>query len=244
VGESCLSFFSLLTAVLQGIVLSPVLLSIFIDDLILKVEKTDVGCYLSTFCISIFLFADDILLLSPTLTGLQTLFNTFERELEELHLPVNAAKSMCIRFVHRFNAPFVELMSIHGDTPKWVCKCRYPGVYFIEHSGAPDRAKSSFFKAFNAIYSKVGCTASEETVITLLRSKCLPILLYATVLVRDQSSLEFTTTRVFMKIFCTSSSAVTAECQRNFNFLSVQRHLTIYTTKFLQAFVASDNHLC
>jgi len=31
-----------------------------------------------------------------------------------------------------------------------------------------DSAKSSFFRAFNAIYSKVGCTASEETVIIII----------------------------------------------------------------------------
>jgi len=79
-----------------------------------------------------------------------------------------------------------------------------------------DSAKSSFFRASNAIYSKVGCTASEGTVINLLRSICLPILLYATeacpLLAHDRSSLDFTrpTTRVFMKIFCTSSSAVQA----------------------------------
>jgi len=82
----------------------------------------------------------------------------------------------------------------------------------------------------------------------LLRSKCLPILLYATeacpLLARDLSSLEFTTTRVFMKIVRTSSSAIIAECQRNFNFLSVQQQLTIRTAKFLQVFAASDNHLC
>jgi len=49
---------------------------------------------------------------------------------------------------------------------------------------------------------------SEETVPTLRRSKCLPIFLYATeayhLLAPDQRSLEFTTTKVFMKIFRTS----------------------------------------
>jgi len=159
-GESCLSFFSLLAGVRRGGVLSPVLFSIFLDDLILKVKKkkTDVGRYLSTCYVDIFLFADDILLLSFTLTGLQTLFYTCERALEELDMRVNAAKSMCIRFEHRFDAPCVKLMSIHGETLKWVSKCRYLGVYFTRRRtfrSSYDSAKSSFFRAFNAIYSKV-----------------------------------------------------------------------------------------
>ena len=130
-------------------------------------------------------------------------------------------------------------------------KCRYLGVYFTSGRSfrcSYDSAKSSFFRAFNAIYSKVWRTASEETVIALLRSKCLPVLLYATeacpLLMRDQRSLEFTVTRVFMKIFRTGSSAVITECQRNFNFLSIQRQLLIRTAKFLQAFAASENHIC
>jgi len=55
------------------------------------------------------------------------------------------------------------------------------------------------------MYSKIGREASEETILELLRAKCLPILLYATeacpLLSRDKQSLEFTLTRLFMKIF-------------------------------------------
>jgi len=165
---------------------------------------------------------------------------------------VNAAKSMCIRFGHRFDAPCVERMSIHGDTLKWVSTYRYLGVYFTSRRTfrcSYDCAKSSFFRAFNAIYSEVGCTASEETVILpcFVPNVCLYSYMLqklALWLTLDLSSLEFTTTRVFMKIFCISSSAIIAECQHNFNFLSVQRQLTIRTAKFLQAFAASDNYLC
>jgi hypothetical protein len=111
-----------------------------------------------------------------------------------------------------------------------------------------DSAKSSFFGVFNAIYSKVGAIASEETILALLCTKCLPVLLYATdsrpLLGRDQRSLEFVVTRVFMKIFRTGSSPVITECQRNFNVLSIQRKLTIRTAKFLQAFTASENYIC
>ena len=47
---------------------------------------------------------------------------------------------------------------------------RYLGVYLV--SGRTfkccfDNAKSKFFRAFNAINSKIGGTASEETILTL-----------------------------------------------------------------------------
>ena len=61
---------------------------------------------------------------------------------------------------------------------------------------------------------------------------------------RDRTSLEFTLTRVLMKIFCTSSAHIITECQRHFNFLPVKLQLTIRTAKFLKVFVASQNHIC
>ena len=41
-----------------------------------------------------------------------------------------------------------------------------------------DTAKKSFYKSFNAIFGKIGRYASEDTVIHLLKNKCLPVLLY------------------------------------------------------------------
>ena len=57
---------------------------------------------------------------------------------------------------------------------------------------------------------EVARTASADTLLALLRSKCLPVLLYVTharpLLVRDQRSLRFSVTRVFMTIFRTGLS--------------------------------------
>ena len=67
------AFFILAAGVRQGGVLSPLLFAIFINDIVDRVHAANVGCYISTICASIFLYADDILLVSPTVTGLQTL---------------------------------------------------------------------------------------------------------------------------------------------------------------------------
>ena len=85
-------------------------------------------------------------------------------------------------------------------------------------------------------------------VISLIRAKCLPILLYATevcpLLSRNVQSLEFTVTRLFMKLFRTGSAAVVKECQFQFKFLPIKYQLNIRTARFLQKFAASSNGIC
>jgi len=41
-----------------------------------------------------------------------------------------------------------------------------------------DLSKKSFYRAFTAICGKVGCLASIEVVVKVLRTKCVPIFLY------------------------------------------------------------------
>jgi len=70
-------------------------------------------------------------------------------------------------------------------------------------------------------------------VLSLVRAKCLPILLYATVacplLSRNRSSFEFTVIRLFMKLFHTTSPAIAIFCQLAFNFLFVHSRVDIRT---------------
>lgn len=58
------------------------------------------------------------------------------------------------------------------------------------------------------------------------------------------SRLEFLDTRIFMKLFRTSSSLVVRECQVNFGFLPIESQFVVPTANFLQKFVASENSLC
>ena len=86
----------MLAGVRQGGVLSPLLFAIFIDSLIDKVRLTGVGCYISHVCVSIGLFqyADDILLIAPSVSALQILLGVCEDELKMLDMQVNTKKSM------------------------------------------------------------------------------------------------------------------------------------------------------
>ena len=244
-------FFKLMAGVRQGGVLSPVLFAIFIDGIISKAMSANVGCYLSTVCFSIFLYADDILLLAPTVTGLQILLDICEQNLIDLDMRLNISKSHCMRFGARFDAPCANIISKQGGVLEWVNTCRYLGVYFL--SGRVFRcqfhnAKCSFFRAFNAIFSKVGGFASEVVILCLLKSKCLPCLFYGIeacpVLKRDKHSFDFSLTRLFMKMFKTGSADVVAQCQVQFGFLPLSYQIDVRTAKFLFRFTHSSNFIC
>jgi len=158
---------------------------------------------------------------------------------------------MCIRFGKRFAEKCAELVTASGERLRWVDRCRYLGVYFT--SGCTlrccfDDAKSRFFRAFIAILiSKTGRCASEPVVLSLPRSKCMPILLYAVeacpLLARQTPSFEFTLTRIVMKLFRTGSSKVVNECQVRIGFCQkpdvffscfLMFLLTVYVVVFYQ----------
>jgi hypothetical protein len=245
------SFFRLTVGVRQGGVLSPLFFAIFIDDIVSRVKSANAGCYLSFSCCQVFSYADDILLLSPSVAGLQLLVNACELECDSLDMRINVNKSCCVRFGSRFNEPCNEIISKHGGVIHWANSCRYLGVNLVcgrFFRCSIDESKSRFFRAFNAVFSKVGHFAPDPVLVSLLRAKCIPILLYGIescpLLVRQINSLEFSLTRILMRIFNTNSPLIVKQCQVNFGILPIACQLKIRTAKFLQKYLASQNPLC
>ena len=72
---------------------------IFIDDIAKHVSVTGKGCHFGFTCLSIILYADDIILLAPSVTALQSLLDTYEDELYYWNMCINSSKFKCIRFV-------------------------------------------------------------------------------------------------------------------------------------------------
>jgi len=98
-------------------------------------------------------------------------------------------------------------------------------------------AKRSFYRAANSIYGKIGRIASEEVVIQLIKSKCIPALLYglkACPLTKsDIWSLDFIMNRLFMKLFKTTDMNTVKECQDYFAASLPSFLIAKYTEKFL-----------
>jgi len=61
---------------------------------------------------------------------------------------------------------------------------------------------------------------------------------------RHKHSLDFTVTRVFMKLLCTKNNDIVLECQNFFGFLPISQRIAIRTLRFLECFICSENLLC
>jgi len=83
------------------------------------------------------------------------------------------------------------------------------------------------YRAANAIFGRVGRIASEEVIIYLIVTKCLPVLLYGLeacpLRKTDLNSLDFGVNRFIMKLFQTSNIDIVKCCQSHccFNLPSV-----------------------
>ena len=60
------------------------------------------GCYVSHLCVSIFLYANDILLIAPSVSAPQILLRACDDEMKTLDMQLNTKKSICIRFGERY----------------------------------------------------------------------------------------------------------------------------------------------
>ena len=75
--------FKVSNGIRQGAVLSPVLFSLYIDELFSLLSKSGFGCYINNVFYGIVGYADDLVLLSPDLKGLQIMFDISKKFLKK-----------------------------------------------------------------------------------------------------------------------------------------------------------------
>ena len=92
------SFVSLECGVRQGDVLSPHHFNIYIDEVIKHKSNSQYCCNVRFTCVSIFMYADDFILMSSSVIVLQKLFKIVKGELMVLEMSINPSKSSCMRF--------------------------------------------------------------------------------------------------------------------------------------------------
>ena len=66
------------TAIFPKMFISPYLFNVYVDDLSVKLNSCHVGCYYSGGCINHLMYADDLVIMSPSVAGLNKLLHICE----------------------------------------------------------------------------------------------------------------------------------------------------------------------
>jgi len=216
---------SLSAGVRQGGILSPLLFSSYVNTLLDKLEQSGLGCFVNKKCLNSFMYADDLILLSLSVTDSQKLVNICNDVLIELDLTINTDKSHCMRIGPRFNSP-CSCITINNQSLNWVNKSKFLGMTIVSSAGFTcdfHEARSNFYKASNSILSNLGSNLPINLVLKLIASKCLPILMYGLSAVSISSSelrkLTFAYNSIFYKLFNVKSKSEIAFSQYYCNYL-------------------------
>ena len=145
--------------VLQGGVLSPTLFRLFLDDMTGYLNRNN-GVVIGNIKINYLLFADDLVLLSESPSGLQNLINGVEKFCSQWHMLVNLTKTKVVLFNNRF-VP-IQIRGIRfkfNSLPVEEKDCyNYLGVIISNGNRFEQYIEYKHDKALRAIYSSQGLT--------------------------------------------------------------------------------------
>ena len=99
----------------QGGVLSPYLFSLYLDPLINKIKNSGFGCHVGKTAINVFVYADDVVLLAPTITSLKRMVDISEEYGKSHKLQFNSIKSEIVIFNNNKNIKIENLKILLND---------------------------------------------------------------------------------------------------------------------------------
>lgn len=101
INDTLTEWFPLSQGVKQGCGLSPTLFAIYINDLVDDLSQLNCGIDIGGTQISLFLYADDIVLLSESAEDMQSMLNVLHVWVGKWRLAINEAKTKIIHFRNR-----------------------------------------------------------------------------------------------------------------------------------------------
>ena len=131
-GESNSSSFGVKNGVRQGGVSSAVLFGVYINDLIVELRSSKLGCTIFGEYCGVFVFADDLFLLSASRNGLQCMVNLCNKFVQRRNLkfwtnrnPLKS-KTKCIVFDKKIRCEPLKI-KLNGDLLPWVHEVTHLG---------------------------------------------------------------------------------------------------------------------
>ena len=98
-------YFLAKNGVKRGGVLSPVLFCLYIDAMLISLSDANACCYMGLIFVGALAYADDIVMLAPTVNALRRLLAVCDDFADRFNISFNAQKSKCMIFPPRRRGP-------------------------------------------------------------------------------------------------------------------------------------------
>lgn len=159
----------------QGGLTSPRLFNIYVNDLIGELSNTHVGCFVDDVCVNNLSYADDMVLLSPSIGGLRKLLRVCESYALAHGLKYNAKKSEFMLFKSNNKGPStIPPLTLNAVTLNRVTQFKYLGHVLTENMCDDldiERERRALSVRGNMLAQRFArCTA--EVKITLFKAYC------------------------------------------------------------------------
>ena len=181
-GTETSSDFEVPLGIKQGGINSPDFFGCYVDGISSILRDSSIGCYLFGIFVGILLFADDLCLLAPTRKALEKMIKKCADYFTALGLNFNAKKSRILVFSRNtISLDNHEPITLNGDKIGYFESVSYLGTLITSDRGLSFSSRSdllSFYRASNSLLRAVN-RPSDEILLRLLYSNCVPVLTYA-----------------------------------------------------------------
>ena len=177
-GSSKSATYRCINGIRQGGQLSPLLYNVYTDELNYLLSSENHGCHVANCCVNNLSYADDMVLLAPTLSALQKLLDICSNFSEPHDIVYNTTKTVCM--LVRPNGPNYYLsteIKLSGVALEYVDEFQYLG-HIITAGCNDDKDVAKQTRRQNAVGNMLirkFSFAPKEAKIQLFKSYCYPI---------------------------------------------------------------------
>ena len=177
-GSKISNKFHVTNGVRQGSILSPHLFKVYVDGLSVILNSHKIGCSINNLIINHLMYADDIVLISPSSAGLQTLMEVCKQFGEVNEIKCNSKKSAILPFMPNEKKKLrIPKFHLNNESVPIVGSFEYLGHILLKE-GTDDldieRQRKKIYAIGNSLLRKFHM-CSVDVKMTLFRSYCTPL---------------------------------------------------------------------
>ena len=160
----------------QGGVMSPLLFTVYIDELLCRLQQSSVGCYIGNKFCGALGYADDLILLAPTASALQCMLNVCTKYALEYNVVFNENKTKLIYYPNTQSTVRMPKIVFNGIPIKYVNHDKHLGYLIgnVSENIIISQAISEFLSKVNMVKSHFK-NLPPNILYSLFKSYCMPL---------------------------------------------------------------------